>query len=53
KSTGPVDIMTDMDAAYLATHSPAAMVCDFIAGMTDDFFLKQAALMGCEVPSKQ
>ena len=52
-STGPVDIMTDMDAGYLATLSPAAMVCDFIAGMTDDFFLKQAALVGCEVPSKQ
>ncbi len=53
KDTGPVDLMTDMDARYLATHSPAAMVCDYIAGMTDDFFLKQAALVGCEVPAKQ
>jgi len=53
KDTGPVDLMTDMDSQYLATHSPAAMVCDYIAGMTDDFFLKQAALVGCEVPAKQ
>ena len=53
KNTGSVDLMTDMNSAYLATHSPAAMVCDYIAGMTDDFFLKQAALVGCEVPAKQ
>ncbi len=53
KNTGSVDLMTDMNSAYLSTHSPAAMVCDYIAGMTDDFFLKQAALVGCEVPAKQ
>jgi dGTPase len=48
-----VDLMTDMDNTYLATHTPAAMVCDYIAGMTDNFFLKQAALIGCKVPTKQ
>jgi dGTPase len=53
KKADHVDLMTDMDSKYLATHSPAAMVCDYIAGMTDDFFLKQAALVGCEVPTKQ
>ncbi len=53
KTTGPVDLMTDMDPAYLATHTPAAMVCDFIAGMTDNFFLMQAADAGCQVPEKQ
>jgi dGTPase len=52
-ATDPVDIMTDMDEEYLSTHPPAAMVCDFISGMTDDFFLKQAANVGCEVPKKQ
>ena len=52
-TTKPVDIMTDMDASYLASHKPAAMVCDYIAGMTDDFFLKQAASVGCKVPEKQ
>ncbi len=53
KTTGSVDLMTDMDPRYLATHTPAAMVCDYIAGMTDDFFLKQASLVGCEVPTKR
>jgi len=52
-ATEHVDIMTDMDSSYLATHSPAAMVCDYIAGMTDDFFLKQAASVGCRIPEKQ
>ncbi len=53
EATEPVDLMTDMDASYLASHAPAAMVCDYIAGMTDDFFLKQAASVGCKVPVKQ
>lgn len=52
-ATKHVDIMTDMDSSYLASHTPAAMVCDYIAGMTDDFFLKQAADVGCKVPVKQ
>ena len=51
--TGPVDLMTDMKPSYLATHPPAAMACDYIAGMTDNFFLKQAASIGCRVPEKQ
>ncbi len=46
------DLMTDMDQSYLEDQSPAAMVCDFIAGMTDDYFLRQAAAIGCEVPEK-
>ncbi len=52
-ATGAVDIMTDMDPAYLLSHSPAAMACDYIAGMTDDYFLMQAAHAGCKVPEKQ
>lgn len=48
-----VDLMTDMDSSYLASHTPAAMVCDYIAGMTDNFFLKQAAIIGCKIPEKQ
>ncbi|MEN8199618.1 MAG: HD domain-containing protein [Thermodesulfobacteriota bacterium] len=51
-SSGPVDLMSDMSATYLASHSPAAMVCDFMAGMTDNFFLRQAAAAGCQVPEK-
>jgi dGTP triphosphohydrolase len=28
------------------------MVRDFIAGMTDAYFLRQAGLLGCETPEK-
>ncbi len=28
-------------------------VCDFIAGMTDDYFLKQAEKIGCTIPVKE
>jgi len=48
-----IDLMTDMDSSYLTSHPPAAMVCDYISGMTDNFFLKQAAMIGCKVPEKQ
>ncbi len=34
-------------------EQPEIMVRDFIAGMTDDFFLNQAALCGCDVPEPQ
>lgn len=53
QATEHVDIMTDMDTNYLSSHTPAAMVCDYIAGMTDDFFLKQAASVGCKTPKKR
>jgi dGTPase len=32
---------------------PEALVRDFIAGMTDDFFLQQAAAVGCIIPRKK
>lgn len=48
-----VDLMTDMGETYRKTHPPEAMVRDFIAGMTDDFFLQQAAKIGCVIPEKQ
>ncbi len=34
-------------------HHPAARVRDFLAGMTDDFFLRQAEHIGCVIPQKQ
>jgi dGTP triphosphohydrolase len=37
----------------LQKYSPEEKVRDFIAGMTDDFFLKEAKLIGCEVPVKK
>jgi len=44
-------------AHYLAPQrlcqtEPAAIVRDFIAGMTDDYFRAQAKLLGCPIPPK-
>jgi len=53
--TGAADhrgFLRSMSPAYLATHSPAAMVRDYLAGMTDAFFLRQAAAIGCEIPER-
>ncbi len=47
-----VDLMQDIYKAQDTPLSPALMVRDFIAGMTDDFFIKQAAQFGCKVPEK-
>jgi len=44
--------LADMDASYLENNQPAAIVIDFIAGMTDDYFLNQAALIGCALPAR-
>jgi len=39
-------------AEYLDESPPAAVVRDFIAGMTDDFFLARAGELGCRIPVK-
>jgi dGTPase len=44
--------LNEMAASYRQPRPSAAIVRDFIAGMTDDFFLIQAAALGCEVPVK-
>ncbi|MBC8318022.1 MAG: HD domain-containing protein [Desulfobulbaceae bacterium] len=41
-----------MDDNYRNSWSPVVMACDFIAGMTDDYFLNQAREFGCNVPVK-
>jgi dGTPase len=41
-----------MKEEYHKTHSPAAIVRDYIAGMTDDFFLRQAKAIGCDIPER-
>ena len=33
--------INDMNNIYITNTSPARMVIDFIAGMTDDFFIEQ------------
>lgn len=48
-----VDLMADINPHYLQKYSLEEKVRDFIAGMTDDFFLKQAKSIGCEVPEKK
>lgn len=45
-----VDLMRDMSREYLENESPAGMVRDFIAGMTDNYFLQQASSIGCSIP---
>jgi len=45
-----VDLLEDLDAAYIENQPAAARVRDFIAGMTDDYFLRQAAAIGCDIP---
>jgi len=49
----PIDFMTNMAEPCQHTQTPATMVRDYIAGMTDDFFLKQARIAGCTVPQKR
>jgi len=48
-----IDLMTDISRAYTDEEIPAAMVRDFIGGMTDNFFLKQASRLNCTIPEKQ
>ena len=47
------DMIQEREETYPDVQPPEAMVRDFIAGMTDDFFLKQAAAIGCTIPEKQ
>jgi dGTPase len=46
------DFLQSMPGEYLASHPPAAVVRDYIAGMTDDFFLRQARSIGCDIPER-
>jgi|UniRef100_A0A7C3WQR5 dGTPase len=39
------DFLASMETAYLENHSPAEMVRDFIAAMTDAYFLRQCQEM--------
>jgi dGTPase len=46
------EMLNSMNPAYVEIHAPAAIARDFIAGMTDDYFLKVASLYGCSIPKK-
>ena len=54
KKQSPVfkDFLDDKPASYVDNNIPAALVRDFIAGMTDNYFLKTAATLGCRIPDK-
>ena len=44
--------LNTMAPYYLESQPAAVKVRDFIAGMTDDYFLKEAAFYGCSIPKK-
>ncbi len=46
------DFINELDTTYLERNTPASMVRDFIAGMTDDYFLEQASHWGFDIPKK-
>lgn len=48
-----IDLMGDLSTPSTIHYKPEERVRDFIAGMTDDFFLTQARLAGCSVPEKE
>ncbi len=45
-----VDLMNDVVSLYHGPHSKEQKVLDFMAGMTDDYFLTQARAIGCTIP---
>jgi len=52
KQMAPGLFFTNMSDTYRDSHPPAAIVRDYLAGMTDDFFLEQARKIGCQVPER-
>lgn len=46
------EMLDSMDPYYVERHAPAEIARDFIAGMTDDYFLNEAAFYGCAIPEK-
>lgn len=49
---GDVDLMEDIRNPQGSTYTNEERVRDYIAGMTDDFFIQQAKAIGCVVPVK-
>ncbi|MDR3629844.1 MAG: HD domain-containing protein [Desulfocapsaceae bacterium] len=45
-----IDLIRKKMEASSGDQTPEAIVRDYIAGMTDDFFLNQAAAVGCTIP---
>jgi dGTPase len=49
---GDRDFLRSISEDYAAMHSPVTMVRDYLSGMTDAFFMRQAEAIGCEVPER-
>jgi len=47
------DLMHDIEFSSSESYSTEEKVRDFIAGMTDDYFLRQAEKIGCRIPTKE
>ena len=47
------EFLDKLGTGYEENHQPASIVRDFVSGMTDDYFLSQAALFGCKIPTKK
>ena len=52
-STINCDLMHDIEYSSPESYSAEEKVRDFIAGMTDDYFLRQAEKIGCLIPTKE
>lgn len=50
KSTGLLRSMSDY---YWSQHNDAAIVRDYLSGMTDDYFLRRAKEIGCDIPVRK
>ncbi len=48
-----IDLMSDLNPPSREQYKPEERVRDFIAGMTDDYFLAQSRQAGCKVPEKE
>jgi dGTPase len=48
-----IDLMTDIPQSSYDNYTNEEKVRDFISGMTDSFFIRQAREIGCDVPIKQ
>jgi len=46
------EFVSHLGPERLAQTQPAGIVRDFIAGMTDDYFMAQAKILGCQIKSK-
>ena len=47
-----IDLMEDVQTSPNSHYTNEERVRDFIAGMTDDYFVEQATSIGCSVPEK-